>query len=169
LISTSLSKLESQALNADLLLRIQVRRPLGVWATRIVVAEKISVDQVKILGEMKCWAYKALNGLQLDTMRVNSKSSPCIGHLIWSATMAWALEETPCINARLLAIRDEERQHKRLVRYFERRGFRVFREVGSSPIDLPVRVVWGGAGSLMSASCEKVLEKSSSLWISSVK
>ena len=55
-------------------------------------------------------------------------------------------------------------QHARLVRYFKKRGFVSVREVGSSPIDLPLRTIWGGAGSLMTADCHAVLERSCRLW-----
>ena len=71
---------------------------------------------------MKAWAYSGEKGFQLDTMRVHSLATNSIGHLIWASTMAWALEETPCKSARLLAINDDTQQHKILIRYFQRRG-----------------------------------------------
>ena len=66
-----------------------------------------------------------------------------MGPLIWAATFAWALETTPCRTARLLAIRDGERQHRRLVRYFRRLGFAPLRELGGSPLDLGPQVDLG--------------------------
>ncbi len=81
--------------------------------------------------------------------------------------MAWALEETICKNARLLAIHDDSSQHKKLVSYFKKRGFRTVRNVGSAPFDLPLRMVWGGAGALMVANCREVYEYSYLLWESS--
>ncbi len=78
--------------------------------------------------------------------------------------MAWALESTPCKTSRLLAIHDEDQQHLRLIKYFGKRGFKVVREVGSSPLDLPLRTIWGGAGSLMVADCLEVFEYSRRLW-----
>ena len=156
--------LEQQALESGLLLRLQVRRPFNIWALKLVVAEKLDTEKIQIWGEMKGWAYPSVNGLQLDTMRVNPKSPSGVGALVWASTMAWALENTPCRNARLLAIRDEEKQHAILVRYFSGRGFRSIREVGSSPIDLPLRIIWGGAGSFMVGNCEKVLSINHKLW-----
>ena len=113
---------------------------------------------------MKGWAYKNTKGLQLDTMKVDKNANSKVGDLIWAATMTWALEETPCRSARLLAIYDENNQHEILQRYFRRRGFSTVRTVGSSPIDLPLRLVWGGAGAFMVANCEMVLDKSYRSW-----
>tara|TARA_B100000965_G_scaffold225334_1_gene188605 strand:- start:199 stop:546 length:348 start_codon:yes stop_codon:yes gene_type:complete len=114
---------------------------------------------------MKGWAYQNPKGLQLDTMKVSKNANSKVGDLIWAATMAWALEETPCESARLLAIYDENNQHEILQRYFRRRGFNTVRTVGSSPIDLPLRLVWGGAGAFMVGNCEAVLERSYRSWL----
>ncbi len=159
-----LNELGRQALETGFLLRLKVSRPLNLWALRLVVADSLEPNKVRILGEMKAWAYHGVNGLQLDTMRVNSNAPRGVGHLVWAATMAWALEGTPCKNARLLAIRDHEYQHAVLVRYFLRRGFNTVREVASSPKDLPLRLVWGGSGVLMTGECKEVFERSSKLW-----
>ena len=44
--------------------------------------------------------------------------------------------------ARLLAIRDDAKQHSILVRYFLGRGFKSVRDVGSSPLDLYLSLRW---------------------------
>ena len=88
-----------------------------------------------------------------------SGSTADVGLLIWAATFAWALEATPCRRARLLAIRDNDQQHRRLVRYFRRLGFSAIREVGAAAADLPLRLVWGGAGLLMRGDCVEGLER----------
>ena len=160
----SLSELESQARERRLLLRLQVGRPLNLWSLKVVVAEELAESRVQLWGEMKGWAYGGEKGLQLDTMRVRSDSPPGVGDLIWAATMAWALEATPCRQARLLAIRDGDNQYQRLVRYFQQRGFSTVREVGSAPLDLSLRMVWGGAGALMVANCSEVLDRSWRRW-----
>tara|TARA_Y100001968_G_scaffold99914_1_gene89911 strand:- start:6588 stop:7106 length:519 start_codon:yes stop_codon:yes gene_type:complete len=161
---SGLSDLEIKASKANLLLRLQIRRPLDLWSFKVVVAEELAANKIKIWGEMKGWAYAASTGLQLDTMRVSQKAPAGVGHLIWAATMSWALEATPCKKTRLLAIYDDESQHSRLIRYFRMRKFHLVREVSSSLIDLPLRMVWGGAGSLMVADCLEVLEHSYRLW-----
>ena len=160
----SLTLLEKEALNRGLLLRIQIRRPLNIWSFRLVVGERINKDKIQLWGEMKGWAYQNTKGLQLDTMKVGKNATPKIGDLIWAATMAWAIEETPCRSARLLAIYDENNQHEILQRYFRMRGFNLVRNVGSSPLDLPLRLVWGGAGAFMVGNCETVLERSYRNW-----
>ena len=163
-MNTDLKKLEEEAYNSGFILRVQVRRPLNLWSVKVVVANYLEPEKIQILGEMKAWAYARKKGFQLDTMRVRSGAPAGVGHLIWSSTMAWALESTPCEEVRLLAIRDEANQHTRLVRYFKKRGFRLVREVGSTPNDLPLRTVWGGAGTLMIANCREVFSKSYNLW-----
>ena len=158
-----LDQLEKEARERDLLLRLQVGRPLGLWSLRLVVARS-QPQSLQLLGEMKAWAYSGANGLQLDTMRVLPGAPAGCGDLIWAATMAWALEVTPCRRARLLAIRDDERQHRRLVRYFQQRGFEPVREVQAALWDLPLRMVWGGAGALMVGSCERVQARALERW-----
>ena len=160
----NLTLLEKEASDRGLLLRIQVRRPLSLWFFKLVVGEKTSNEKIQLLGEMKGWAYQNIKGLQLDTMKVGKNVNSGVGHLIWAATMAWALEETPCRSARLLAIYDENNQHEVLQRYFRRRGFYLVRKVGSSPLDLPLRLVWGGAGAFMVGNCETVFERSYRSW-----
>ena len=158
-----LDQLEQEARQRDLLLRLQVGRPLGLWSLRLVVARSQS-ERLQLLGEMKAWAYSGPRGLQLDTMRVLPGAPTACGDLIWAATMAWAMENTPCRKARLLAIRDDERQHQRLVRYFRWRGFEPVREVQAALWDLPLRRVWGGAGELMLGDCAQVQQRALMRW-----
>ena len=160
-----LNELEAQAGERGLLLRLKVGRPLGLWSLRLVVAEQLAADRLQLQGEMKAWAYGGTTGLQLDTMRVSPKARAGTGDLIWAASMAWALESTPCRRARLLAIRDAEGQHQRLLRYFQRRGFSTVHEVEAALWDLPLRMVWGGAGALMSADCAVVQKRAQERWI----
>jgi hypothetical protein len=113
-----------------------------------------------LLGEIKGWALPAAAGLRLDTMRVQGEQVAAVGPLIWAATFAWALEATPCRQATILAIRDSEAQHRRLVRYFRQLGFSPLRELGAGVADLAPRLIWGGAGLLMRADCTEVLRRS---------
>ncbi len=162
--SKALAVLEKQASLAGLLLRVQIRRPLNLWTLRLVVGKYLNPQKIQLLGEMKGWAYQHSSGLQLDTMQVSKNAPRGVGHLIWASTMAWALDETPCQRARLLAIHDEAQQHKILIRYFQQRGFSTVRDVGASILDLPLRMVWGGAGSLMVADCTEVYKYSCHHW-----
>ena len=161
----NLFQLEREASERSLLLRIKVGRPLNLWALRLVVAEPIRPEKVRIVGEMKAWAYPGIKGLQLDTMKVLPQTTPGVGPLIWASTMAWALENTPCKQARLLAVSDAPVNHAKLTRYFRWQGFNTIKDVGSSPTDLPLRLVWGGAGSLMVANCQEVLQKNYLRWV----
>ncbi len=156
-----LAALERRARSLDLLLRLQVANRLGVRTLRVVVARPRPGQAALLLGELRGWALPTPAGLQLDTLRVQGPDTAAVAPLIWAATCAWGLEATPCRRARLLAIRDDERQHRRLVRYFQRLGFAPLREIGAAAADLPLRLVWGGAGLLMGGELAEVLRRSS--------
>lgn len=162
---TSLPELEAEARRRGLLLRLQVQRPAALaWTLRVGVARRRdpadSASPLLLLGELKGWALPLADGLRLDTMRVQGDPSAAVGALIWAASFAWALEATPCRRASLLAIRDGEQQHRRLVRYFRRLGFTPLRELGAGPADLPARLLWGGSGLLMGGDCAEGLRRS---------
>jgi len=162
---TNLASLERRAANRGLLLRLQVGRPLGLlYGLRVAVAREPSADaQLRLLGELKGWAWPTRGGLQLDTLQVAGRSSGLpdlgVGPLIAAAAFSWALEQTPCRRAQILAIRDDDGRHRRLVRYFRRLGFVPSKELGGALWDLPERLVWGGAGLLMQADCQVVLDR----------
>ena len=151
-------ELEKLAISLGLLIKIQVRETLGLSFFRIVIAEQ-NENIVKIWGEMKGWTFLDKQGIQLDTLRILSNSPPFVSELIWASTMAWAIEKKSSKKARLLAIFDSEGYSKKLVRYFKFMGFEIVKEVGSSPLDLFLRLIWGGAGTLMSGDCFVILNK----------
>ena len=153
-----INQLERIAKSYDLTIKIQVREVLGLKIFRIIVA-RVHKNHVKVWGEIKGWALPVKGCLQLDTLRILSGAPKFVSELIWATTMAWALEKTSCNFARLLAIYDSEGYSKKLVRYFKRIGFTFIKEVGSSPSDLFLRLIWGGAGTLMRGDCLKILQK----------
>ena len=158
--SPSLEQLEQEARRQGLLLRLQVGRPAGLaWSLRLGVARRDG-ERLVLLGELKGWALPTRAGLRLDTMRVQGDQVSAVGPLICAASFAWALEATPCRQATILAIRDSDSQHRRLVRYFRQLGFLPLRELGAGPADLAPRLLWGGAGLLMRADCAEVLRRS---------
>ena len=73
------------------------------------------------------------------------------GLLVSLAVACWIRERGAFGNARaqLLAVRDDERQHGALVRFYRRLGFVPLREVGSDLRSLADRVAWGGDGTIM--------------------
>ena len=153
-----INQLQSIAQSLNLTIKIQVREVFGFKIFRIIVAQ-VNNNSVKIWGEIKGWVSPFKGGLQLDTMRILSSSPKFVSELIWATTMAWALEKTTCRFARLLAIYDSEGYSKKLVRYFRLIGFTFIKEVGASPKDLFLRLIWGGAGTLMKGDCSKILKK----------
>ena len=108
---------------------------------------------------MKGWTFLDKQGIQLDTLRVLRNAPAFVSELTWATTMAWAIEKKSSNKARLLAIFDSEGYSKKLVRYFKLIGFKIVKEVGSSPVDLLLRLVWGGAGTLMNGECISILKK----------
>ena len=151
-------ELQTIALSLGLIIKIQVRETLGLCFFKIVIAEQKD-NIVKIWGEMKGWTYFNKQGIQLDTLRILSNSPPFVSELIWASTMAWAIHKKASKKVRLLAIYDNEGYSKKLVRYFKIIGFKIVKEVGSSPLDLFLRLVWGGAGTLMKGDCFHILNK----------
>ena len=151
-------ELEKLASSLGLVIKIQVRETFGLCFFRIVVAEQKG-NIIKIWAEMKGWPYLNKQGIQLDTLRILSKAPAFVSELIWAPTMAWAIEKKSSNKARLLAIFDSEGYSKKLVRYFKLIGFKIVKEVGSSPLDLLLRLVWGGAGTLMNGGCIYILKK----------
>ena len=153
-----INQLQRIAESLNLTIKIQVREVLGLKIFRIIVAQ-VNNNSVKIWGEIKGWTLPIRGGLQLDTLRILNDSPKFVSELIWATTMAWALEKTSCKFARLLAIYDSEGYSKKLVRYFRLIGFTFIKEVGASPSDLFLRLIWGGAGTLMKGDCSKILKK----------
>ncbi len=151
-------ELEKLAGSIGLLIKIQVRETIGLCFFRIVIAEQKD-NIIKIWAEMKGWTYLKKQGIQLDTLRILSKSPAFVSELIWATTMAWAIEKKSSNKVRLLAIFDSEGYSKKLVRYFKLIGFKIVKEVGSSPVDLLLRLVWGGAGTLMNGQCISILKR----------
>ena len=151
-------ELEKLASNIGLLIKIQVRETLGLCFFRIVIAEQKD-NIIKIWAEMKGWTYLNKQGIQLDTLRILSKAPALVSEFVWATTMAWSIEKKSSNKVRLLAIFDSEGYSKKLVRYFKLIGFKIVKEVGSSPVDLLLRLVWGGAGTLMNGDCVYILKK----------
>ena len=161
----TLNQLECCAAERGLLLRLQASRPLGVLhALRAGVARRQGDGALVLLGELKGWAWPTPAGLHLDTLQVAGRQAGAAnlgaGPLLAAAAFAWALEATPCRRARILAIRDNDPQHRRLVRYFRRLGFTPIRELGAGALDLAPRLVWGGSGLLMQVDCAVGLARS---------
>ncbi|MCP9917678.1 hypothetical protein [Cyanobium sp. ATX 6F1] len=149
----TLESIEAMAAARGLLLRMRPTGPAALRGLRVVVARPRPAQAPLLLGELKGWALPTARGLHLDTMRVQGHDTAGVGPLIWAATFAWALEASPCRRARLLAIRDDARQHLRLVRYFRGLGFAPLRELGAGVLDLGPRLIWGGSGLLMEGDC----------------
>nr|YP_002049421.1 hypothetical protein PCC_0797 [Paulinella chromatophora]ACB43211.1 hypothetical protein PCC_0797 [Paulinella chromatophora] len=155
----TLFQVEQYAADYGLILRLQVNYCLNIWTFRVAVMQAREYHPSILLGSIKGWAYPTESGLQLDTLRIQGNYTYGVSNLLWAAIFAWARESTPCCSARLLAIYDEDYQHRRLIRYFKRIGFRSKRVLKSSIVDLPLLLIWGGPGLIMQVDCTTALER----------
>lgn len=159
-----LAAMEAEAVQRGWKLRLAAPRRLGLWTLRVVVARPLPDGRAEWLGELRGWALPQVNGLRLDTLRVQGRGTSGAAPLLLAAGCAWALENTPCRRARFLAIHDNDRQHRRLVRYFRALGFEPLRELGSAPADWGPRLLWGGSGLLMEGACEETIRRCARRW-----
>lgn len=92
-----------------------------------------------------------------DRDRIRGGSFFGLSLLIAAAVMSHGYE-CGCNKAEMLAINDDDHQHRRLVKYYKRLGFQPILEVGNNGIsDLPHLLVWGGAGTRMNCNPERFL------------
>ena len=132
-------------------------------------------DESMILGYVEGFVRPAGQILHLDKMQVFKPvvekvkaQVPCsldfggvsfgIGLLMGYKCLLHATDKG-CKVAEFLAIDDMEFQHKRLVRYYRRVGFKVVKYVGEEVRDIPDRLVWGGCGTLMKEDVSILLDK----------
>jgi len=159
-----LRAIEAEAAERGWKLRLAPSRRLGLWTLRAVVARPLAPGRAELLGEIKGWAFPGARVVRLDTLRVQGPGSAGLGPLLLAAACAWAVEHTGCRQARFLAIHDDDRQHRRLVRYFRGLGFAPLRELGSAPGDWGPRLLWGGSGLLMEGDCGETIRRGARRW-----
>ena len=159
-----LQAMEAEAARRGWKLRLAAPQRLGLWSLRLVVARPLAPGRAELLGVLKGWAVLGTPVLRLDTLRVQGQGSAGAAPLLLAASCAWALERTSCRRARFLAIHDDDRQHRRLVRYFRALGFAPLRELGSAPLDWGPRLLWGGSGLLMESDCVQAIRRCARRW-----
>eukprot|EP00929_Paragymnodinium_shiwhaense_P003395 TRINITY_DN103889_c0_g1_i1.p1 TRINITY_DN103889_c0_g1~~TRINITY_DN103889_c0_g1_i1.p1 ORF type:complete len:302 (-),score=53.74 TRINITY_DN103889_c0_g1_i1:296-1159(-) len=88
-----------------------------------------------------------------------AKVARWFGLLLAASIAVWNRERSPvfCKEAHLLAINDEEKQHRGLVRYYKGLGFKTLRE--GDELTFQDQVAWGGQGTLMNVTDEEFMEK----------
>ncbi|MFN9546436.1 MAG: hypothetical protein ACK6AD_05110 [Cyanobacteriota bacterium] len=156
--------MEREAAQRGWMLRLAAPQRLGVWSLRAVIARPLGPGRAERLGELKGWALPRARVVRLDTLRVQGQQTAGAAPLLLAAACAWALERTSCRRARFLAIHDDERQHRRLVRYFRSLGFTPLQELGSAPGDWGARLLWGGSGLLMEGDCGETIRRCAPRW-----
>jgi len=115
----------------------------------------------KILHVDKCEVWKkALNKAKAENPIGFQNGGQVFGvSLLLGYTCMLHGQNQNCSVAEFLAIDDEAFQHKRLVRFFKRAGFKVVRYVGEELKDVPDRLVWGGCGTLMTQDISTLLDR----------
>ncbi|CAK0846619.1 unnamed protein product [Prorocentrum cordatum] len=88
-----------------------------------------------------------------------NKVARWFGILLAVSIGVWNREQSPfyCQEAHLLAIKDEEKQHRRLVRYYKSLGFKTLRE--EDELTFQDAVTWGGEGTLMNVDADDFMRQ----------
>lgn len=128
---------------------IEVRRFTGYWSAKpqnIRAGASPQTSEEEKAGERKRYADIA-------------KVARWFGLILSVSIGCWNMERSPffCQEAHLLAIRDEEKQHKRLVRYYKSLGFKTIRE--NEDLTLQDQIVWGGEGTLMKVDSDEFMSQ----------
>lgn len=125
---------------------IEVRRFTGYWVEKPV-------------GGATADATSSAEGEEKGKYADVSKVARWFGLLLAVSIACWNRERSPfyCKEAQLLAIKDEEKQHERLVRYYRQLGFQTIRD--NEELTLQDQIFWGGEGTLMSVDAEDFLRK----------
>jgi hypothetical protein len=78
--------------------------------------------------------------------------------LMAAAMCAWVKESAPfgCHTAEILAIDDDSRQHKVLVRFYKVVGLKPVRQVDEGFTSIPDRLLYGGCGTIMQVPTNKL-------------
>ncbi|KAL2633564.1 hypothetical protein R1flu_005043 [Riccia fluitans] len=142
-------------------LKVEVRT-LGPWFQ----INLMSADETVTMGSAEGFETRWTEGkiLHLESIRLTRaapKGTSVLGpgFLVGAAAVRYGLDKN-CPKAELLAINDDDETHARLVKYYSRMGFKAMYELtADSWGDILDRVVWGGIGTRMDASCEELLRK----------
>lgn len=128
---------------------IEVRRFTGYWTAK-PAGQSGSTAPEEPVDERKRYADIA-------------KVARWFGLLLAVSIACWNRERSPiyCKEAHLLAIKDEEKQHRRLVRYYKSLGFKTLRE--PDELTFQDQLVWGGDGTLMDVQGDEFLNRWSPL------
>ena len=132
-------------------------------------AEARAREGGEVLGVVEGVAAGGMGILHIDSMRIfnsrvrGTEAAPSAFGVGLSLGLETALYgyESGCGRAELLAIKDDDEQHRRLVRYYKRLGCVPVCEVTGDDWarDVPHMLVWGGVGTRMDFDVQGVLAK----------
>jgi len=129
---------------------------------KILHVDKLEVWKKALLKAISTSTTTNINDQQQSSTTTSIKFQKAAGNVFGISLLLGYLcllhgQTSGCTKAEFLAIDDEPFQHKRLVRFFRRAGFRVIRYVGEDLKNVPDRMVWGGCGTLMNRDIEGLL------------
>ena len=120
----------------------------------------VHLESIQVRSFSGYWARRSRRNASRDASRYEVAPRTA-GMLVCLGVASWVREEGPfgCGKMQLLAVRDDERQYRTLVRYYRRLGFKPLREVGDGIMSIGDRVAWGGDGMLMEMGVEDYLRR----------
>ncbi|CAM9350618.1 unnamed protein product [Choristocarpus tenellus] len=142
--------------------RIEARRQSGEvagYTTGFHYGNLLHLDTMQTQRKSSAYAPGAPNAPPPDRdipWIARSESGFQLGAVLGCAALRYGWERG-ARRVELLAIKDLQNQHRRLVRYYRMAGFREVREVGDDLESFKDRLVWGGVGTLMEANVEKFM------------
>ena len=156
------SDLEDLATKSSLRLEADVKGPL-------LTLQAFPIDSDKPIGYLSAFIRPIPFGLfHLDTIQVKNRrqtlgfkrtnwtvNGPGITFIMGAWALCWAYDKG-CKTTELLAVKDDEKMHKSLVKLYASYGFETLRYVDESIGD---RLVWGAVGTLMNMQIEPFLER----------
>ena len=156
--------IEELATKSNLKLKADIKGPL-LTLQAFPINE---MNEDKPIGYLQAFIRPFPLGLfHLDTIQVKNRrqtlgfkrqgwtiNGPGITFIMGAWALCWAYKKG-CINTELLAVMDDEKMHKSLVKLYGSYGFKKLRFVENDPTD---RLVWGAIGTLMGMEIIPFLE-----------
>ncbi|CAM9576741.1 unnamed protein product [Ectocarpus sp. 4 AP-2014] len=149
--------------------RIEAHRPNGEvagYTTGFYLGDLLHLDKVQIQRKESAYEAGAPNAPAPGTRDLpwaeKTGNLFQLGAVLGCAAVRYGWDRG-ARRVELLAIRENDKQHSRLVRYYRIAGFKAERNVGEDLGSLRDRLTWGAEGTLMVASADDFMRRWTSL------